>query len=230
MEGTGRRLANPFHGKSLNGSTLRKMFTHYIERMRELQILPADSVDSIRCAGECTEAAKWLKLCGINMNTARITDLLNGHRKVLQQSIDLLKSTDNDFLIISADTFTLDNIEGYLVGWITDNEEDEDNLTSYLLFVPVLSMWSDEARKDVLFVEGLEDRPDKFYYDMAAMDGPKVVLYSSVDTESGQWNTTAACATLVDKMSDYLNDASHEISEDNLQENSMEALREITEG
>ena len=149
---------------------------------------------------------------------------------MFQQSIDLLKSTDNDFVIISADTFTLDNVEGYLVGWITDNEEDEDNLTSYLLFVPVLSMWSDEARKDVLFVEGLEDRPDKFYYDMAAMDGPKVVLYSSVDTESGQWNTTAACATLVDKMSDYLNDASHEISEDNLQENSMEALREITEG
>lgn len=230
LEGTGRRLANPFQGKSLNGSTLRKMFTHYIERMRELQVLPADSADSIRCAGECAEATKWLKLCGINMNAARITDLLNGHRKVFQQSIDLLKSTDNDFVIISADTFTLDNVEGYLVGWITDNEEDEDNLTSYLLFVPVLSMWSDEARKDVLFVEGLEDRPDKFYYDMAAMDGPKVVLYSSVDTESGQWNTTAACATLVDKMSDYLNDASHEISEDNLQENSMEALREITEG
>lgn len=170
-----------------------------------------------------------MKLCGINMNTARITDLLNGHRKVFQQSIDLLKSTDNDFVIISADTFTLDNIEGYLVGWITDNEEDEDNLTSYLLFVPVLSMWSDEARKDVLFVEGLEDRPDKFYYDMAAMDGPKVVLYSSVNTESGQWNTTTACATLIDKMSDYLNDASREISEDNLLENSMEALREITE-
>ena len=90
-------------------------------------------------------------------------------------------------------------------------------------------MWSDEARKDVLFAEGLEERPDTFYYDMAAMDGPKVVLYSAVDTESGQWNTTAVCATLVDKMSDYLNDASREISEDNLQENSMEALREITE-
>lgn len=166
------------------------MFTHYIERMRELQTMPAGSVDSIQCAGECTEATKWLKLCGININTARITDLLNGHRKVFQQSIDLLKSTDNDFVVISADTFTLDNIEGYLVGWITDNEEDEDNLTSYLLFIPVLSMWSDTIRKDVLFVEGLEDRPDTFYYDMAAMDGPKVVLYSSVDTESGQWNTT----------------------------------------
>ena len=62
LEGTGRRLANPFQGKSLNGSTLRKMFTHYIERMRELQVLPADSADSIRCAGECAEATKWLKL------------------------------------------------------------------------------------------------------------------------------------------------------------------------
>ena len=98
----------------------------------------------------------------------------------------------------------------------------------------MIDMWSDTARKDVLFVEGLEDRPDTFYYDMAAMDGPKVVLHSSVDAESGQWNTTAACATLVDKMldlvdkmSDYLNGASCEISEDNLKENSMEALREI---
>ena len=132
-------------------------------------------------------------------------------------------------LFISADAFTLDDIDGYLVGWMTDNEEDEDNLASYLLFVPILNMWSDKARKDVLFAEGLEDRPDKFYYDMAAMDGPKVVLYSSVDTESGQWEKTKAYAALADKMLDYLNGASREIAEDVLQGNSMEALKEITE-
>ena len=44
LEGTGRRLANPFQGKSLNGSTLRKMFTHYIERMRELQAVAHKAV------------------------------------------------------------------------------------------------------------------------------------------------------------------------------------------
>lgn len=229
LEGTDRVLAQPFHAKNIHGNELKRMFIHYIKRMREVQNLPADSMDSIRGAGECTEAEKWLKLCGINMNAARITDLLNGHRKVFRQSMDLLKSTDNDFAIISADTFTLDDIDGYLVGWMMDNEEDEDNLTSYLLFVPVLNMWSDKARKDVLFAEGLEDRPDKFYYDTAAMDGPKVVLYSSVDTESGRWEKTRTYAALVDKMLDYLNGASREISEDDLQGNSMEALKEITE-
>ena len=229
LEGTDRVLTQPFHARNIHGNELKKMFIHYIKRMREVQSLPADSMDSIRGAGECTEAEKWLKLCGINMNAARITDLLNGHRKVFRQSIDLLKSTDNDFVIISADTFTLDGIDGYLVGWIMDNEEDENNLTSYLLFVPVLNMWSDKARKDVLFAEGLEDRPDKFYYDMAAMNGPKVILYSSMNTESGQWEKTKAYAALTDKMLDYLNSASREISEDDLQGNSMEALKEIVE-
>ena len=73
LEGTGRMLAT----SSLNRSTWREMFTHYIERMRKLQTLPADSVDSIRCAGECTEA------CAAFVD--KMLDYLNGASREISE-------------------------------------------------------------------------------------------------------------------------------------------------
>ena len=53
------------------------MFTHCIERMRKLQTLPADSVDSIRCAGECTEA------CAAFVD--KMLDYLNGASREISE-------------------------------------------------------------------------------------------------------------------------------------------------
>ena len=116
---------------------------------------------------------------------------------------------------------------GYLVGWLSDNEEDEDNIAAYLLFVPVLNAWCDDAKRDVLFAEGLEDRPECFHYAMAATDGPKVVLHHETDTDSGTWDSMKLCADLQLAMSEYTNSWSRCIDEDILDGDSERALSKI---
>ena len=226
LENTDRCLAETFPSRNLRGGQLQSGFERYLEHRRYLYEHGNDASESV-LKGACEEAEKWLDACGCCLDEARITDLVKGYRKPYQHSIDLLKATDQDYVFISAETFQLSGVCGYLVGWLSDNEEDEDNITAYLLFVPVLNAWCDDAKRDVLFAEGLEDNPECFHYAMAATDGPKVVLYHETDTDSGAWNSMKLCAELQLAMCEYVNSWSRCIDEDILDGDSKQALSEI---
>lgn len=185
-------MAEAFPSRNLRGGQLQSGFERYLEHRRYLYEYGNDASESV-LKGACEEAEKWLDACGCCLDEARITDLVKGYRKPYQHSIDLLKATDQDYVFISAETFQLSGVCGYLVGWLSDNEENEDNIDAYLLFVPVLNAWCDDAKRDVLFVEGLEDSPECFHYAMAATDGPKVVLHHETDTDSGTWDSMKLC-------------------------------------
>ena len=225
LENTDRCLAETFPSRNLRGGQLQSGFERYLEHRRYLYEHGNDASESVLKA--CEEAEKWLDACGCCLDEARITDLVKGYRKPYQHSIDLLKATDQDYVFISAETFQLSGVCGYLVGWLSDNEEDEDNIAAYLLFVPVLNAWCDDAKRDVLFAEGLEDNPECFHYAMAATDGPKVVLYHETDTDSGAWNSMKLCAELQLAMCEYVNSWSRCIDEDILDGDSKQALSEI---
>lgn len=226
LENTDRCLAETFPSRNLRGGQLQSGFERYLEHRRYLYEHGNDASESV-LKGACEEAEKWLDACGCCLDEARITDLVKGYRKPYQHSIDLLKATDQDYVFISAETFQLSGVCGYLVGWLSDNEEDEDNIAAYLLFVPVLNAWRDDAKRDVLFAEGLEDNPECFHYAMAATDGPKVVLYHETDTDSGAWNSMKLCAELQLAMCEYVNSWSRCIDEDILDGDSKQALSEI---
>ena len=226
LENTDRCLAETFPSRNLRGGQLQSGFERYLEHRRYLYEHGNDASESV-LKGACEEAEKWLDACGCFLDEARITDLVRGYRKPYQHSIDLLKATDQDYVFISAETFQLSGVCGYLVGWLSDNEEDEDNIAAYLLFVPVLNAWCDDAKRDVLFAEGLEDNPECFHYAMAATDGPKVVLYHETDTDSGAWNSMKLCAELQLAMCEYVNSWSRCIDEDILDGDSKQALSEI---
>ena len=226
LENTDRCLAETFPSRNLRGGQLQSGFERYLEHRRYLYEPGNDAAESV-LKGACEEAEKWLDACGCCLDEARITDLVKGYRKPYQHSIDLLKATDQDYVFISAETFQLSGVCGYLVGWLSDNEEDEDNIAAYLLFVPVLNAWCDDAKRDVLFAEGLEDNPECFHYAMAATDGPKVVLYHETDTDSGAWNSMKLCAELQLAMCEYVNSWSRCIDEDILDGDSKQALSEI---
>lgn len=226
LENTDRCLAEAFPSRNLRGGQLQSGFERYLEHRRYLYEHGNDASESV-LKGACEEAEKWLDACGCCLDEARITDLVKGYRKPYQHSIDLLKATDQDYVFISAETFQLSGVCGYLVGWLSDNEEDEDNIAAYLLFVPVLNAWCDDAKRDVLFAEGLEDNPECFHYAMAATDGPKVVLYHETDTDSGAWNSMKLCAELQLAMCEYVNSWSRCIDEDILDGDSERALSEI---
>lgn len=226
LENTDRCLAETFPSRNLRGGQLQSGFERYLEHRRYLYEHGNDASESV-LKGACEEAEKWLDACGCCLDEARITDLVKGYRKPYQHSIDLLKATDQDYVFISAETFQLSGVCGYLVGWLSDNEEDEDNIAAYLLFVPVLNAWCDDAKRDVLFAEGLEDNPECFHYAMAATDGPKVVLYHETDTDSGAWNSMKLCAELQLAMCEYVNSWSRCIDEDILDGDSKQALSEI---
>ena len=226
LENTDRCLAETFPSRNLRGGQLQSGFERYLEHRRYLYEHGNDASESV-LKGACEEAEKWLDACGCFLDEARITDLVKGYRKPYQHSIDLLKATDQDYVFISAETFQLSGVCGYLVGWLSDNEEDEDNIAAYLLFVPVLNAWCDDAKRDVLFAEGLEDNPECFHYAMAATDGPKVVLYHETDTDSGAWNSMKLCAELQLAMCEYVNSWSRCIDEDILDGDSKQALSEI---
>ena len=226
LENTDRCLAETFPSRNLRGGQLQSGFERYLEHRRYLYEHGNDASESV-LKGACEEAEKWLDACGCCLDEARITDLVKGYRKPYQHSIDLLKATDQDYVFISAETFQLSGVCGYLVGWLSDNEEDEDNIAAYLLFVPVLNAWCDDAKRDVLFAEGLEDNPECFHYAMAATDGPKVVLYHETDTDSGAWNSMKPCAELQLAMCEYVNSWSRCIDEDILDGDSKQALSEI---
>lgn len=227
LENTDRCLAETFPSCNLRGGQLQSGFERYLEHRRYLYEHGSDAPESAHLKGACEEAEKWLGACGCCLDEARITDLVKGYRKPYQHSMDLLKATDQDYVFISAETFQLSGVCGYLVGWLSDNEEDEDNIDAYLLFVPVLNAWCDDAKRDVLFVEGLEDRPECFHYAMAAMDGPKVVLHHETDTDSGTWDSMKLCADLQLAMSECTNSWSRCIDEDILDGDSEQALSEI---
>lgn len=226
LENTDRCLAETFPSRNLRGGQLQSGFERYLEHRRYLYEHGNDASESV-LKGACEEAEKWLDACGCCLDEARITDLVKGYRKPYQHSIDLLKATDQDYVFISAETFQLSGVCGYLVGWLSDNEEDEDNIAAYLLFVPVLNAWCDDAKRDVLFAEGLEDNPECFHYAMAATDGPKVVLYHETDTDSGAWNSMKLYAELQLAMCEYVNSWSRCIDEDILDGDSKQALSEI---
>ena len=226
LENTDRCLAETFPSRNLRGGQLQSGFERYLEHRRYLYEHGNDASESV-LKGACEEAEKWLDACGCCLDEARITDLVKGYRKPYQHSIDLLKATDQDYVFISAETFQLSGVCGYLVGWLSDNEDDEDNIAAYLLFVPVLNAWCDDAKRDVLFAEGLEDNPECFHYAMAATDGPKVVLYHETDTDSGAWNSMKLCAELQLAMCEYVNSWSRCIDEDIQDGDSNQALSEI---
>lgn len=138
LENTDRCLAEAFPSRNLRGGQLQSGFERYLEHRRYLYEHGNDASESV-LKGACEEAEKWLDACGCCLDEARITDLVKGYRKPYQHSIDLLKATDQDYVFISAETFQLSGVCGYLVGWLSDNEEDEDNIDAYLLFVPVLN-------------------------------------------------------------------------------------------
>lgn len=227
LENTDRCLAETFPSRNLRGGQLQSGFERYLEHRRYLYEHGNDASESAHLKGACEEAEKWLGACGCCLDEARITDLVKGYRKPYQHSMDLLKATDQDYVFISAETFQLSGVCGYLVGWLSDNEEDEDNIDAYLLFVPVLNAWCDDAKRDVLFVEGLENSPECFHYAMAATDGPKVVLHHETDTDSGTWDSMKLCADLQLAMSEYTNSWSRCINEDILDGDSERALSEI---
>lgn len=226
LENTDRCLAETFPSRNLRGGQLQSGFERYLEHRRYLYEHGNDASESV-LKGACEEAEKWLDACGCCLDEARIMDLVKGYRKPYQHSMDLLKATDQDYVFISAETFQLSGVYGYLVGWLSDNEEDEDNIAAYLLFVPVLNAWCDDAKRDVLFVEGLENSPECFHYAMAATDGPKVVLHHETDTDSGTWDSMKLCADLQLAMSEYTNSWSRCIDEDILDGDSERALSEI---
>ena len=226
LKNTDRCLAETFPSRNLRGGQLQSGFERYLEHRRYLYEHGNDASESV-LKGACEEAEKWLDACGCCLDEARIMDLVKGYRKPYQHSMDLLKATDQDYVFISAETFQLSGVYGYLVGWLSDNEEDEDNIAAYLLFVPVLNAWCDDAKRDVLFVEGLENSPECFHYAMAATDGPKVVLHHETDTDSGTWDSMKLCADLQLAMSEYTNSWSRCIDEDILDGDSERALSEI---
>ena len=211
----------------LREDLLLKQFSHYIDRKRYNINHPSDSQDGLYTAGECAEAEKWMSLYGINLDYARVMDLVNYRREPFQLSFDLLKNTDDDFVVISADVYTLGEVKGYLVLRMTDDEEDEDNITANILFVPELSVWSEDAKQDVLYAEGLEDTPSAMDYAMAAATGPKVVLSTMLATEHGPWDSMSIYQDAFQELRRYTDNKSKTIPAEDLDFQGEQALMEI---
>ena len=222
-----RELIHSGYRTDLREDLLLKQFSHYIDRKRYNISHPSDSQDGLYTAGECAEAEKWLSLCGVNLDYERIMDLVNYRREPFQLKFDLLKNTDDDFAIMSADTYTLGDINGHLVLWMTDNEEDEDNITANILFVPELSVWSEAAKQDVLYAEGLEDTPSAMDYAMAAATGPKVVLSTMLATEHGPWDSMSIYQDAFQELRRYTDNKAKTIPAEDLDFHSEQSLMEI---
>lgn len=222
-----RELVHSGCRTELREDLLFKQFSHYIDRKRYNMNQPSDSQDGLYTAGECTEAEKWLALYGVNLEYARIMDLVNYHRKPFQLNFDLLKNTDNDFAVISADTYRLGETKGYLVLWMTDNEEDEDNIIANILFVPELSVWSESAKRDVLYAEGLEDTPSAMDYAMAAATGPKIILSTMLATEYGPWENMSVYRDAFQELHRYADSKNKIVPEEDLDFQGKQSLSEI---
>lgn len=179
-------------------------FRHYIERKKYNNQQLCGSPDELFSAGECWEAERWLKLLGVNLDDDRIKALTEERRLPFSLDLDLLKATDDDFALITANSYMLGDIKGYLVAWLSDNEEDQDNIGGYILFVPELQLWSESARESVLYANGLEEMPNEFDYGLAALDGPKVSLFSFSSTDHGPWKEMSAYKTLSEKLNSFL--------------------------
>jgi len=61
---------------------VERMFKHYIERKRYNQSKDSCSQDGLYSAGECSEAEKWLKLCGVDLSYERIQEMVEGKREI----------------------------------------------------------------------------------------------------------------------------------------------------
>ena len=182
-------------------------FRHYIEQKKyNIQQL-SDSQDTLHNAGECKEAEIWLKLFGVNLDDNRVRELTEGRRLPFSLDLDLLKATDNDFVLITANSYVLGNIRGYLVAWLNDNKEELDNIDGYILFVPELKLWSESAKKNILRSNELKEVPKEFDYALAALEGPKVSLFSFSSTDHGPWKTMSTYKTLSKKLHFFLSSA-----------------------
>lgn len=222
-----RKLIRSGCRTELREDLLFRQFSHYIDRKRYNLQQPSNSQDGLYTAGECAEAEKWLALYGVNLEYSRIMDLANYRREPFQLDFDLLKNTDDDFAIISANAYTLGDIKGYLVLWITDNEEDEDNIIANILFVPELSAWSETAKRDVLYAEGLEDTPSAIDYAMVAANGPKVILSTMLATENGPWKDMSIYQDAFQELRRYADSKSRTISGEEIDFPGEQSLREI---
>lgn len=233
LEGTGRHLTEPFHARNLHGADLRQIFERYIERKRYLTQHPVGTADASIYEGACKEAEVWLQKCGYSLDDERITDLINGDRQIYRQESDSLYRTDRDFLVISAEPFFLCGIKGYLVGWSHDNDTWGNRISSQLLFVPELSVWSDAAKNNVVTAKSLPGYPRRFRYMIAAMDGPKVLLHSNTTTEngttteSGKWESLGSFSMMYMDMYDLINSWQRNIDDSKLSKDSLKALHTI---
>lgn len=64
----------------LKKEKVQEMFERYIKRKRYNQSHSSSSQDGLWSAGECSEAEKWLTLCGIDLSYFRIQNMIDGTR------------------------------------------------------------------------------------------------------------------------------------------------------
>lgn len=184
--------------RSITEKEVLEMFTNYIARKRYHYQSSSSSPNAIYNEGECHEAEKWLKLCGVNVEKDRITDFVNGTRHAYDYNFDLIKHTDTDFILLSSHCYMINDIKSYIAIYLTDSEEDEDNITAYVLAVPLRERWSNSCTDEIMYAVGLEDSGHEVTYADAIECGPKATLWAKATTESGSWENMQACKSALE--------------------------------
>lgn len=123
----------------------------------------------------------------------------------------VVRDTDTDFIMLSDDTYQINKISAYLAIYLTDSEEDEDNITAYVLVVPERKLWTESALRDVAFAIGMEGEDVRFipYADMVSC-GPKASLMTEVASESGVWEDMDVFKRIKECVEETLNHAKSE--------------------